>query len=94
MPNDFKFLVRNRHVDRDFDAVIRLKEADSAKIMEDLKGSNPSSLLLMANSSQKDMKTEQKFKIIQQVDIMNRIFDELNDVKTGKDMLSTPQQNT
>lgn len=40
LPNDFKFLVKNRHVDRDFDVVIKLKEADSAKVMEDLKGSS------------------------------------------------------
>lgn len=41
MPNDFKFLVKNRHVDRDFDVVVKLKEADAAKVVEDLKGSNP-----------------------------------------------------
>ena len=40
LPNDFKFLVKNRHVDRDFDVIIKLKEADSVKILEDLKGPN------------------------------------------------------
>lgn len=40
LPDDFKFLVKNRHIDRDFDVVVKLKEADSAKVLEDLKGTS------------------------------------------------------
>ena len=93
LPNDFKFLVKNRHVDRDFDVVIKLKEADSVKIMDDLKGSS-ASVLLLTNAGQKDMKADEKLKAIQKVDIMKRIFDEFNDDKSSFGSLQqTPQSS-
>lgn len=72
-------MIKNRHVDRDFDVVIKLKEADAAKTMDDLKGPGNGALLLVGGSSAaKDATSEEQLKIIQQVDIMKNVFEEFN----------------
>ena len=96
LPNDFKFLVKNRHIDRDFDVIIKLKEADQSRILDNLKGQGASNLLLMTNTAgSKDLKADEKFKIIQRVDTMKRILDEINETKEGpknvQQITKTPQ---
>lgn len=59
LPNEFKFLTKNRHVDRDFDVAIKLKEADASKVMEDLKGPGTQALLLVGSMSNKDASQEE-----------------------------------
>ena len=80
LPNDFKFLVKNRHVDRDFDVVIKFKEPDSVKALEDLKGTNQQSLLLMSHTQviKDHPKPAERLKLIQKIDLMKRVFDEFN----------------
>ena len=38
LPNNFKFLTKNRHIDRDFDVEIKLKEPEATKVIQDLVG--------------------------------------------------------